>query len=84
MLSFSDEELASIGELASALPCGVHSDFLQLLANRIAGCSEQERAPGLVSFSTVTRSRVRCRVPLESLLDGKLGEIDPRALVQDL
>jgi hypothetical protein len=81
MLSFSDEELASIGELASALPCG---DFLQLLANRIAGCSEQERAPGLVSFSTVTRSRVRCRVPLDSLLDGKLGEIDPRALVQDL
>jgi hypothetical protein len=48
MLSFSDEELDLISELALPLPLSIRGDVLELVANRIAGCSEQARGPGLV------------------------------------
>ena len=48
MLSFSDEELASITELASPLSDAMRSDFLQRVANRIEGYPPQTRGPGLL------------------------------------
>ena len=48
MVSFSDEELQAINNLALPLPREIRGDFLQLVASRIAGCSEQARGPGLV------------------------------------
>jgi hypothetical protein len=48
VISFSDEELDLISELALPLPLAIRSDFLELVASRIEGCSEQARGPGLV------------------------------------
>jgi hypothetical protein len=43
VISFSDEELDLISELALPLPLAIRSDFLELVASRIEGCSEQAR-----------------------------------------
>jgi hypothetical protein len=48
MLSFSDEELDTISELAAPIPQEIRADFLQLVAGLIEGYSEQSRGPGLV------------------------------------
>ena len=57
MLRFSDEELASITELASPLSHAMRSGFLQLVANRIAGYPLQARGPGLLHRIAVEAQR---------------------------
>jgi hypothetical protein len=41
MFVLDDEELAAIFELALPLPCKKRSDFVELVASRIAGCLQQ-------------------------------------------
>jgi hypothetical protein len=48
MVSFTDEEMDLISELALPLPLAIRSDFLELVASRIEGYSEQARGPGLI------------------------------------
>jgi hypothetical protein len=46
-----------ISELALPLPLSIRGDVLELVANRIAGCSEQARGPGLVYRVAVEAQR---------------------------
>jgi hypothetical protein len=48
LLSFTDEELALLTALASALPPGSRGDFLQLVANKLSEYPPQVRGAGLV------------------------------------
>ena len=57
MLSFNDQELASITELGLPLSHAMRSDFLQLVANRIEGYPPQARGPGLVHRIAVEAQR---------------------------
>jgi hypothetical protein len=47
-LSFSDEELNSITELASVLPPSSRDAFLKLIANNLSAYPSDARGPGLV------------------------------------
>ena len=47
-LSFTDEEMNSITELASALPPSSRDGFLKLIASNLSGYPAEARGPGLV------------------------------------
>lgn len=70
MLSFNDEELATITELAEPLAPGIRGEFLQLIANRIAECSQQERGSGLVHRIAVESQQVFLKRSLQNLAAG--------------
>ena len=80
-LSFTDEEMNSITELASALPPSSRDGFLKLIASNLSGYPAEARGPGLVHRIAAEAQRDFLKGgpiavgPFVSYLKAKLGDV---------